>query len=307
MHMSFGLAVHLGAARAAACRPCSSSGTARSFACCACTRWRTSSTTSPSSASTVVVAELAAVAVAAPDAHRHPRHGVTPSRLRTAPSARPASAGAAPRVTDSSSAVRSRRIDDVHRRRTRDRSREVVAGVRAAALLALERRARDASDDREQSGRGPARGASRGCTAGCPSTPTRVARSSELLQLAERLAQLVLGADDADVACCIVSCSVVLDRVRVLAARAVERSRAPRAASALDRPPGRPAARTPCAVAYSAALHAGAPAEHEQVRERVAAEAVRRRACRRATRPRRTGRARSTACVSASTRTPPIM
>ena len=138
-----------------------------------------------------------------------------------------------------------------------------------------------------------------------PVMPALSARAREALQPLERLAHLRFLADDADEVLHHVL-QIVLDGVRVLA-----RSRRDRTAPAPWRPP-----RSTCASSMRRravllrerrGVLAGALAEDDQVRQRVAAEPVGAVQARRPLRRRRRGPARVDICVSPSTRMPPIV
>ena len=149
--------------------------------------------------------------------------------------------------------------------------RIVVAGVPAAALLALDRA------ERHRLGHGqhrvqverqvPARVEL--AAAAHADAPEALLEHGDLLQ---RLPQLALGADDADERLHALL-QIGVDGVRVLVARA---RRTARAGSALPPPPARRSTFTvPVSdFTYSAAREPGAAAEHDQVGQRVAAEPI---------------------------------
>ncbi len=148
---------------------------------------------------------------------------------------------------------------------------EVVAGVAAARLLALQRRLGDALGDHEHvgevEGEVPA-----GVVLPVALHAELLGARLELLDLDERLAQLVGLADDPDQALHDVL-EVLLDRVGVLAALHLER-RQRRGGGRLHLLVGDLGRVLPDAVGVVRRVVAGAAPEHQQVRQRVAAEPV---------------------------------
>ena len=181
----------------------------------------------------------------------------------------------------------------------------VVAEVAAAALLALERRARDGLGDRQQVVQ-----VQRGVPAGVVLAVARdrrrfAARFSKLAESPQGLLHF-LFARTMPTRSCIIVLQVLLDLVRPLgrSARSNGRQRHRPPASTCSRVELRPRA---CSLANFAGVLARALAEHEQVGERIAAQPIGAVEAGGALAGRRTGPARVDIWVSASTRTPPMM
>ena len=183
--------------------------------------------------------------------------------------------------------------------------REVLAEVAAAALLAFHRRAGDRPPTRSAGCAGRAPCASRSCTrGGRRRRPARRARSAPRSSpIASRISlsvrtmptRLLHRRPAGPAAPC--TGSRRCRRARTAPARpCIARSTA--ASSTLA---GR------CVLGVLRGVLAGALAEHDQVGERVAAEAVGAVDPGRAFAGREQARARVDSCVSASTRTPPMM
>ena len=184
--------------------------------------------------------------------------------------------------------------------------REVLAEVAAAALLALERRARDRLGDREQVVRGRAPCASPGCTRGCPCTrdALRALRAGSASPSSARC--ISSSRRTMPTRSCIISCRSCWTAYGSLASPSAARTaRAPAAAAAstcaVVDPAGRVRRARSCAACSPARLPNTSRSESELPPSRLAPlmPAAHSPA---ANRP-----GTVDICVSASTRTPPIM
>ena len=183
---------------------------------------------------------------------------------------------------------------------------EVVAEVGAAALLALERGARDRLGDREQVAQVERR-VPAGVVLAVAAARARAARAlAQLREPVERAAPSRPRVRTMPTRSCIIVLQVVLDLVRAFVAAPPARSNgaSARRARRLDLRRRRPCRRRARCAKLRRVL-AGALAEHQQVGERVAAQPVGAVQPARRTRRRRTARAPSTsACRRRRARRP---